>query len=1680
MPEPARIVRAAAAAVFAAAWASSAFAQPILLRGASTGTGPSVSVTTYAGTVSAAIAPVDVSKQVLVVLLVDTIPPEQRESVRSALQPLFRANDLPDMRLAALRGGDFAVEEPFRTRTRLQAALRRSLSPSGTEPAPQPAAKFYQWLSQAAGQLGSGWSTVILIGSVPDVDTPVRDYATVYVASRFQAQKVRLSYWNPAAPVPTWFGDVCRATGGSLLADGLNPPGASMEAGGTEAPVWQEVTWQPPTGVRGFLLYRAKLTFGSVPALEFPAVAMHAGLEMPDLDAYANLRRNAETARQLAEVQKPTDQQAAQMRDVLAQALHINPSDPDILRLATDFYARSNDYAAAAGMLTVLAEINPKDAKLMAELGHAHFVAHQLAQAEPVLLRARENGADTARVSEELARIHLGRSDDSGAMPFLDESLKKDPKQAALWYERADAAGHLKEWRTQTESLERGLALDSRLDRRTALVRLYLDHQENDQALLHVRLAIAALPNDAKVVQTYAGFFDELHRPADALAWWRKVLELDGTVEQAHFRVTRLLADKGALAEALQAADAGLAAAPKSARLYVLKSEILEKQGSLYAARFVLRQSAASLDDPGLLRRLSELEDMSGKAAARSYLRLAEVLEKQPAAAPDYRNALERCRETALRDNDAPTAQKCAARLAKGGGQSGAGPALQKPENRASGAVVPGGLEALAFIAHSKPRMAPERFFVEYSKAIRLNKQGNDKAAALYFDAIRAHFELVSALEALGQRDHEKVRITVSLKDKKAQRQTERILDMLGWKLRVSKGEVTLDAGEKVAQAKRQETTSALAIDAAGMQEALQSRKDFTIELQDDWAPVLFGADTWKQAFYPKDEPPGGFAGALARDARLAKLYAGLSAMEKDAAAALLAQIGLKTLADKYADLEYLFSAALAIHQGHAAVPGGPAAEPIWRKMAGASPDQPGPFFKALLDKDDGKLLSFYATLAQLDLRHQQFFTRNASRTGKFYELYRQAPEIARGASKEVLSSSFFDVLREVPLNPDESVDFPGSPEVWLVAKGQVNSVERTNKLLKKVSKTAAPEEEDEILLRLARTRYKAIESELDNFVAVVRIDAHRSDPLDEASALLLANHSSRSRAIYPYFASLTSLTYEDFASFFTMTEKLESLPVVEMNTVWGEFHALARLLCLDQESGRLSGKKAAELFRQICDRFGSAAAPADFAAASLDVMRRMLQEAGAGTAPPDDAVRTMLFGPPGPVTFQIDGVSLETDWVAKRDKDFRHVYELQKVTPLALLYEIYDAAAKLSAGQGDASAAVKIIETATAALPVVEVPKTLKANGKRRENLAVYQPKKVADLVAKLGKSAAKRKSDKKEIERLCRELLAEINVPVRLALTGIVYAYYFRPEDLLISEDPLFLRKHEFVDLDSGGRPDLFGSAPELEVSSEGEGSYLKGGFAGFSAVVGRVAGKGTGGNAEMVLASQVGSLRNTYWPAISERDMLLYGLKIRLSREWLVRAAGQPELLAALSEATLGTLSLSRRADLLNGIQAADWKAVWQSVTLSDLYSLADEYLERFKTDPWDSQVTRAIRKVPATDLDGLDLLGGSHPYLNGCDHSHLLRLAPYEQYERLMLPMMMAERVTELKLYLIDYAGQAGIPAEALAMVAEPLALETLHKLRMADTKDWRPVPLAFSSLDEEKIVSALKNYDPQDQ
>ena len=1649
-----------------------AFGQPLLVR--QTSQGP-VSIRTFAGPAECTASPVRPDARLTAAVLLDGIDADDLDRVRAELTDLYRAlhADHP-IALAVHSGLEWKTAGPFRTLPQWRTSLNKLLKPVPAGSNTYSATQFYEFLAGSAPQFGSSWAGVIFVGKLPQVDADLRDYATAYLGSKFRAQRLRVSYWALRGEQPELWDSVARMTGGFAAKGGL---GELPEKLAEDAETLEVVCRDPPLD-RGFVVYRAaRLDSAGKVTEEIPSLVVAPGSQPADLDRYAELRKSAHAAAELVQ-QPPTQELLNRIRVSLQAALAIDPADPETLRLAADFYKRYDEHKTAAELLSTLARTDPLNAALLAEVGRQWFITGNLNGAEKVLSRSRELHPGDAHVAEDLARIQIARENYAGALPWLEESLRADAKNAGLWYLRADTAAKLGDWSRMEDSLEHGLVVSpNQLPRRTALIRLYLDHHQAEQALRHVHLVVDAIPAEASVRANYAEFLEELQKADEALPLWRQAVEADPTLEKAHYRLARLLLDRSDFPGAVAAADAGIAAAPKSGRLYLVKSEALEKRGDFYEARRVLRTAAASVEDAPLFLRLAEMEDTSGPAAAHEYVRAAKLLQASSPQSAEYQRVLQRGLEVSARDADYESGAWFSARLNAASRQTDNIWTGTRDRSAQNGVWVPGGLEALAFMARGKPNAPPERFFEDYCRAVHSGvSRGDGKVTEAYLGPIREHFRLVTALEALGARDGHKVKIVLALQDKTSRHRTEQFVSLLGWKMRANQKGVTLEAGEKASQAKRQETASALAIDEVGLQAALQQGHPYTVEIADDWAPLVVGEETWRNAFYPKQQFAGGFAEAIVHEPRIATVYVGFARLNQQTGAVILSGTGLKRLAEKYGDLFYEYSSSLAIENGRAAVPGGTAAESVWQKLAGADPRDPGRFFQALFDKDEGKLLAFYATLSQLDARHQRFFTLNASRANKFYDLLRETPEFASGISHNMRGNSFIEFLRGVPLNADGDVEFPGSPEVWMVAKGRSDS-DKAGKLAKKLAKVAAPDEEDEILLRLARTGYRAGSlkaSELDNFLAVARIDAHRSKPLDQASALLLAQTYTQAHALYPYFAVLTGLEQPHFQQLFALAEKLRAVPEVEQNVVLGELHSLIRLLCLAQEAGRVTEQQSAALFALLCERFLKSGSPAEYATASLDVTRELIHTSGGQSASPDDVLREMLLGAPSPLHIELDGVPHEIDPVKVRHGEYRQVLDLQKVTPLAPLFAMHEAAAHLAAGQGSSTEAIKTLENAASSLQDVPLPKKQKVAGKEKTNLEGFQPKKVNETIAHIRQKAAKKNSNPKDIQKLCQDLMAEINPQVKIALSGIIYAYYLRPTDLLVAEDPLLLRKHQFKVFDPTRKQEVFPES-ELEVDSSGMGSYFEGGFASFSKIAGRtaVANAKSGANIEAVLAHQLGSLRATPWNRLEDQDLRVAGLKIRLAREWVIESAARPDVRAGLADATVGLLSRARRAELMNGIDARDWRSVWSLVTLSDLYFLADRYLARYKTDLWQSPVTVSLRReLERKGGSHLDLLGASLPELFDCDHPHMLFLAPYEEYERYMIPDKLAERTAEFKLYLAVSADSMGVPAAALGLIAETLARQILGAAKMSDLRDWSAVPAAMGRLNDSMLKAAL--------
>ena len=1602
-------------------------------------------VKTCLGTAEPASSPVEPSGNLAIAVFADTLHDDELAKVRQEISAFYQASPQTSLRVAAINGSEIQFAGPFRTRALLQTGLAELLqaAPASTVVP----LHLYSYLGNLASQFGSGWSSLVLVGRFPATDPEMNGFTQAWLSTQFRSTKLRVSYWTPSGENADILDAVAPATGGLRLAEGLTPLVSILKSAGE----FREISWPNPQPAAGFRVCPVTLVGANgQTVMTIPFIAAAAGAVVPELERYALLREKIKSLAAALAAARLSAEQANQVETDLNLALEINPREEETLRLGAGFYKRGGNDAKLAALLDVLASVAPNEPGVFADLGHSRFRMKEWDAAERALARARELKPGDALIAEELARIRMTSQDDRGALPFLEESLAANAGNQELWLLRADLAARLNDWQRTADSVEHAIALGRvPLTRRTALVRLYIEHQMPDRALLHVRAVTENLPADGAVRTEYAGFLDQLQQPEEALAAWKRTLEVDSKLELAHYRVTRLLIGKEALDQALVASEAGIEAAPQSARLYLAKVEVLEKKDRFYEARRTLRQISATLPDPALLEHLAELEDAGGQHAAHYYRQLVEAGNQSPALQA-------RGLEAALRDGDQEDAAWFQARQTGGAGSG-------TTRARAGTVPIPGGLAALSFIARSRPS-SPERFLVEYARSSARNLAVSEKKAAeAYTESIREHFRRVAELSALGTAKSGTITVTIAAQDKKNQKSAEKVLDLLGWKMRTGKQGVKLEPAEKGSRASHQETASALAIDEVGMQEALEAGKPFSFEIPVESASVALGEDAWRNQFYTKEKYPGGLAEAIASDLRLAETYAALGQMDANTASVLVSAVPLKTLAEKYSTMLLQYSSALAVERGRAAVPGGEAAETIWTNLAGANPRQPGPFFRALLAKEDGKLLAYYSALSELDIQHQRFFTRTASRTGKFYELFKDAPETQRSKSRHIQPGTFVEFLSEVPLDTDGSVDFPGSPEVWMVAKGQSHSTGNVAKMMKKLKRAVAPDVEDEILLRLAGTRYKESKterSELDNFLAVMRIDEHRSDPLDEASALLLAQHYVEEGAAYPFFATLTGLGEKQFTQFFALTEEWRAASEAEKNTRLASLNALVKILCLAQQAGTLDEAQAATLFGKVMDGLQRAASPGARTAASLDLVREILAAAKNSGASPDEAMRNLLLG----------------SAVPEREAAYSQVLELQKVPALETVMALADGARNLALGKGSPAEQIQVLETRASGLPVVEAPKEMGLKGKERQAVEGFQARRLPEIVKQFREKTAKKKVNPKDLEKLAQDYLEEIDAPVRWALEGVVYAYFFSPDDLLVSEDPLLLRKHQFVPLEEGKKAAHLFEPADLKQTSERAGSYFTGGFADFGDPAGLAAalssklGGDTGG---IVAAKQISALRSTHWEQLREDDLRLLSLKVTVAREWIVRSASQPDLAAGLAESALGLLSLTRRADLLGALADGNWSSAWSLVTLSDLYFLGDRYLERYSKDPWQSPATLALRRLIARD-DGarLQWLGAEFDDTLGCSHPHLHSAPPYEQYEKDLFPTRLAERAAEFKLYLARYADIAGMPASDLGTMAEPAARAILKKMQLSDLHDWRSALAAFAGLNDKIAEEAL--------
>jgi VWFA-related protein len=726
-------------------------------------------------------------------------------------------------------------------------------------------------------------------------------------------------------------------------------------------------------------------------------------------------------------------------------------------------------------------------------------------------------------------------------------------------------------------------------------------------------------------------------------------------------------------------------------------------------------------------------------------------------------------------------------------------------------AWVPGGRKALAQIAGLKDASSYESFFAEYCRALaREMTVGTSQGIPGYLDAVRAYMATITDLLPLGERKGDVTTVTLSLATDSQRKATERILPLIGWKLVSKDGSVTVEPGDQASDGPRQKIPKLFGVDEINMQEALESGKSFQFDIPTENARVLGGND-WSPILKELPSIPGGIAAAFTQDVRIARTYAGLGSMGPDAAAETIRAVGIRNLVLRDSDVLARYGAAFALSKAPAApvapqagakgsaqnndqeivaVPGGLPAEAVWKKLAGASPLEPAAFFRALLEKNEGRLAAFYFAVWSADKAHQAYYTQTEARADRFYAWYRDSDEFKLGLSRYVPGWRT-ELLEKLPLDAEGKLRFPGGKRAW------------TN--------STAPD--DEVLLTL---------KSLEALVPLAQVEQRRGSPLDEASVTLLAQHYSEWRSLFPYFEKLPGLGRDEFGSLQSFAAAVNKRTPADQNMVLGEWYSMVELIARGYKAGSLDASASAHAFRSTCEGLSQD----DHSAKAMTMLREL-----AGGADLNEAVPAKLLR-----------------LTPEQQSAFQKVLELQNVALVDPVTKLSLASLDPSTSYSvSVSSDVLAVDTQISAgnyKLTMDGGKAVFSSAKQSIQVAASGVEKGS---VRFGANMLEVSGSKLQAIDLGGTDLKILFTPPAPAstsagqnqrrsvamLSGFVYAASVDPDSLLISEDTQFLSRHQFAPPVPDDKR-AFAFAPAALVGSNTPpGSFLTGGFVNFQEV-------------------------------------------------------------------------------------------------------------------------------------------------------------------------------------------------------------------------------------------------------
>ena len=777
---------------------------------------------------------------------------------------------------------------------------------------------------------------------------------------------------------------------------------------------------------------------------------------------------------------------------------------------------------------------------------------------------------------------------------------------------------------------------------------------------------------------------------------------------------------------------------------------------------------------------------------------------------------------------------------------------------------------------------------------------------------------------------------------------TAELLKTLGYRMRGGCGS---DLVLETVNATRAFLTIDSGFPLSDLETSLRTNKPFIYDYKPTPIPVLYGPGYWTSA-KDKGSEAKSFVDLFLEDPALCRLYLGLSKLDPDTAEDIKKQMPAMRI-KAFAHILDFYGSMFQVRNGKAVVPGPAAA---WTELVGASPDTGAVFFEKLVARDDGWLAAYFDALLRISGPSQAYLTEPA-RLKRFYTAIR-GRITSPGPARPVFRANTDMMLLTTRLRvEDGKPHIPGAVEVWKNLFVNHPHGKYDGKLTKSAQNWKEPDDVVEALFALSR---KAVENEpLKMYMALTDINRHREKPLAKETVERMIKDYRLFSSQFTLFTEAPSISDKSITQFLDDSAVINQIrDVGNRADEAGMFQGLVglwQILCRQ----RLIPPAAADAsFGELMANFTKVKTSKDlFDAGRSSVMMLMKQAGIADSADPQAAMLDLMAGVNKAPT---NGVAADEDAHTQVVDEMRRIFEAQHLISLKTIYDLADNLEATAKGQ---KINVALVNRLSARMQEIQPPRnTLTGAEKNAMSFGFWVEKHIESqrkvnfrqLVEKAG-------SDPEKLREL-RGLLAQF---LRDTLVGYNYMHYAPPGAQVLITNPLFVRSHDFIGIQSSNQ-----TWRQTEVLGTGwpssAGGRLVGSLAGLPYALAEAEQNFLIPSREQALIwgdlvpQMILSAKVPRWWQVTPTQMHYVALHLRMGESFLSEAtldADRRQQVLASLERQAQPLRVRRVANFLT---AGDIPNALDSVTPTELFVIAIDGMRNAGSDPIAAEIQRLMKE------------------------------------------------------------------------------------------------------------------------